>query len=82
MFNARFKVVMAAGIATTLVAATFVAQAEEPDNETAVTGTIALPNAGDREAAYASMAKITLQQAVDAALSRQSGKILKAGITG
>jgi uncharacterized membrane protein YkoI len=51
--------------------------AEDP-KETAIHGTIQLPNEGNQEAAQASQAKITVQQAITAAVSRQSGTVLRA----
>jgi len=51
-------------------------KAEDP-KETAIQGTIRLPNEGNQEAAQASLAKITVQQAISAALSRQSGTVLR-----
>src|SRR4051794_6817283 len=78
MFSARSKAVFAASITVALMTTTVVSRAEEPANEAPVRGTIALPSEGDQNARYASMAKITFQQAVDAALSRQSGKLIKA----
>jgi uncharacterized membrane protein YkoI len=51
-------------------------KAEDP-KETAIQGTIRLPNDGNQEAAQASLAKLTVQQAITAALSRQSGTVLR-----
>jgi uncharacterized membrane protein YkoI len=36
-----------------------------------------LPNEGNQEAAQASLAKLTIQQAINAAVSRQSGTVLR-----
>ena len=53
-----------------------ISKAEDP-KETAIHGTIQLPNEGNHEAAQASLAKKTVQQAIDAAVSRQSGTVLR-----
>ena len=45
--------------------------------ETAIHGTVQLPNEGNQEAAQASLAKLTVQQAINAAVSRQSGTVLR-----
>ena len=51
-----------------------VMKAEDP-KETPIHGTIRLPSEGNQEAAQASLAKLTVQQAVNAALSSQSGTV-------
>jgi uncharacterized membrane protein YkoI len=51
-------------------------KAEEP-KETAIHGTIQLPNKGNQEAAQARLSKLTVQQAINAAVSRQSGTVLR-----
>jgi Peptidase propeptide and YPEB domain len=51
-------------------------RAEDP-KETAIQGTIRLPSEGNQEAAQASLAKLTVQQAINAAVSRQSGTVLR-----
>jgi hypothetical protein len=43
-----------------------ISKADDP-KETAIAGTIQLPNEGNQEAAQASLAKLTVQQAIDAA---------------
>lgn len=78
MFIARSKAAFAAGVTAALITTTLALRAADPANETPIRGTIALPNQGEQRARYAGMAKISLQQAIDAALSRQSGKLVKA----
>ena len=51
-------------------------KAEDP-KETVIHGTIQLPNEGMQESAQASLAKLTVQQAINAAVSRQSGTVLR-----
>ena len=45
--------------------------------ETPIHGTIHLPNEGNQEAAQASLAKLTVQQAINAAVSHQGGTVLR-----
>jgi hypothetical protein len=78
MFIARSKAACAAGVTVALLTTTLVLRAAEPANETPIRGTVALPNQDGQRATYASLAKITFQQALDAALSRQNGKAIKA----
>ena len=78
MFTARSKAGFAAGVTLTLLTMTLGLRATDPANETRIQGSIALPNQGEQRARYATMAKISVQQALDAALSRQSGKPIKA----
>jgi hypothetical protein len=51
-------------------------KAEDP-KETPIHGTIRLPNEGNQEAAQASLAKLTVQQAINAAVSHQGGTVLR-----
>jgi uncharacterized membrane protein YkoI len=76
MYIQRIRLAAAIGIATAVLAPVIV-NAEDP-KESAIQGTIRLPNEANQEAAQASLAKITIQQALTAALSRQSGTVLRA----
>jgi uncharacterized membrane protein YkoI len=75
--NSLDKIRLAAAIGAAIaVFPPAILKAEDP-KETAIQGTIRLPNEGNQEAAQASLAKITVQQAINAALSRQSGTVLR-----
>jgi peptidase YpeB-like protein len=77
MFIARSEAAFAASVTVALITTTLALRAAEPANETAIRGTIALPNQGERRATYANLARIAFQQAIDSALGRQSGKLIK-----
>jgi uncharacterized membrane protein YkoI len=77
MFIARSKAAFAASVTMSLITTSLALKAAEPAKEAPIRGTIALPNQGERIATYANLAKITFQQAIDTALSRQSGKLIK-----
>ena len=71
------KIRLAAAIGAVIaVLPPVILKAEDP-KEKAIHGTIQLPNEGKQEAAQASLAKLTVQQAIDAAVSRQSGTVLR-----
>jgi hypothetical protein len=71
------KIRLAAAIGTVIaVLPPVILKAEDP-KETAIPGTIQLPNEGNQEAVQASLAKLTVQQAINAAVSRQSGTVLR-----
>ena len=78
MFYCRAKAPLAAGLVTALIATICFMKAEEPDTQPHAGDTIAQPNERDPKAVDASPGKITLQQAINLVLSRQSGKVLKA----
>jgi uncharacterized membrane protein YkoI len=71
------KIRLAAAIGAVIaVLPPVILKAEDP-KETAIHGTIQLPNEGNQEAVQASLAKLTVQQAINAAVSRQSGTVLR-----
>jgi uncharacterized membrane protein YkoI len=71
------KIRLAAAISAAMaVLPPLIVKAEEP-KETAIHGTIHLPNEGNQEAAQTSLAKVTVQQAINAAVSHQSGTVLR-----
>ncbi|HZC35843.1 MAG TPA: PepSY domain-containing protein [Chthoniobacterales bacterium] len=59
-----------------LMAAAFpvISKAEDP-KETPIQGTIRLPDQGNQKAAQAALAKISIQQAINAAASKQAGTV-------
>jgi uncharacterized membrane protein YkoI len=67
----RFVVALGAAIAISISA---VLRAEDP-KETPIQGTIRLSNTQDREAVLVESAKISIQQAVNAAMSRDNGAV-------
>lgn len=71
MKYARFVVPLGAAIAISISA---VLRAEDP-KETPIQGTIRLSNTQDREAVLVESAKISVQQAINAALSRDNGTL-------
>ena len=71
------KIRLAAAIGAVIAVLPPVILKAEDRKETAIHGTIQLPNEGNQEAAQASLAKLTVQQAITAALSRQSGTVLR-----
>jgi Peptidase propeptide and YPEB domain len=72
------KIHLSAAIAiATAVLAPLIVNAEDP-KEPAIKGTIQFPNEANKEAAQARLAKITIDQALTAALNRQSGTVLRA----
>jgi len=71
------KIRLAAAIGAVIaVLPPVILKAEDP-KEKAIHGTIQLPNEGKQEAAQASLAKLTVQQAIDAAMSHQGGTVLR-----
>ena len=71
------KIRLAAAIGAVIaVLPPVILKAEDP-KETTIHGTIELPNEGNQEAAQASLAKLTVRQAISAAVSRQSGTVLR-----
>jgi uncharacterized membrane protein YkoI len=69
------KVCLGAALgALIVVALPVIAKAEDP-KETPIQGTIRLPDQGNQKAALAAMAKIPIQQAINAAVSRQTGTV-------
>jgi uncharacterized membrane protein YkoI len=71
------KIRLAAAIGAVIAVLPPVISKGEDPKETAIHGTIQLPNEGNHEAGQASLAKKTVQQAIDAAVSRQSGTVLR-----
>jgi hypothetical protein len=61
------KIILAAAIGTVMAVLRPVLWKAEDPKETDIHGTIQLPNEGNQEAAQASLAKLTVQQAINAA---------------
>ena len=71
------KIRLAAAIGAVIaVLPPVILKAEDP-KETPIQGAIRLPNEENREAAQADSAKITVQQAINAAMSHQGGTVLR-----
>ena len=72
------KIRLAAAIGAVIaVSPPVILKAEDP-KETAIDGTIQLPNEGNQEAAQANLATIPVQTAINTAVSSQGGTVLRA----
>ena len=72
------KIRLAAAIGAVIaVSPPVILKAEDP-KETAIEGTIQLPNEGNQEAAQANLATIPVQTAINIAVSSQGGTVLRA----
>jgi uncharacterized membrane protein YkoI len=72
------KIRLAAAIGAVMaVLPPVILKAEDP-KETAIDGTIQLPNEGNQEAAKANLATIPVQTAINTAVSSQGGTVLRA----
>jgi signal transduction histidine kinase len=72
------KIRLAAAIGAVIaVLPPVILKAEDP-KETAIEGTIQLPNEGNQEAAQANLATIPVQTAINTAVSSQGGTVLRA----
>jgi Peptidase propeptide and YPEB domain len=70
------KIRLAAAIAAVIAVLSPVINAEDP-KETPIQGTIQLPDKGKQDAAQASLARITAQQAITAAVTSQNSGTVK-----